>query len=83
MTENVTSAVLQQVQSSLVDGQPQTLGPVGCERLHDIVKGGFVERPALDDVEKGLFGFLGCHAEEGLVVQGHHLGADERQDARR
>ncbi len=34
---------------------------------------GFVEGPALDEVEEGLLRLLDVHADEGLVVHGHML----------
>lgn len=47
-------------------------------QYHDVIEGGFVKRPTLNDVEKGLLGFLRGHSEERLVVECHHFGADER-----
>ncbi len=39
----------------------------------DVKESGFVEGPALDEVEEGLLRLLDVHADQGLVMHGHML----------
>ena len=40
------------------------------ETYRDVEERGFVQRPALDEVEEGLLRLLDVHADERLVVHG-------------
>ena len=45
----------------------------GDNTYRDIKERGFVEGPALDEVEEGLLRLLDVHADQGLVVHGYVL----------